>query len=68
MVKFPQVMAIGDVANTLGVSRQYINKLVKEDRLRCQETSAGKIFLTEDVLRFKKQREKKAKVDRRIKR
>jgi len=67
MGKFPQVMAIGDAVNTLGVSRQYINKLVKEGRLHCQETSAGKIFLAEDVLRFKKQREKKAKVDRRIK-
>ena len=64
----PQVMAMGDVVKTLGVSRQYINRLVDEDRLQCQETSAGKIFLAKDVIAFKKDLEKRAKKDRRIKR
>lgn len=67
MKKLPKVMAIGDVAEMLNVSRQYINRLVKEGRLSCQQTSAGKIFLESDVLAFKKDREKRAKKDPRIK-
>ena len=63
----PKVMGIGDVAEMLKVSRQYINRLVQEGRLRCQPTSAGKIFLEKDVLAFKKDREKRAKRDPRIK-
>lgn len=61
-------MGIGDVAEMLNVSRQYINRLVKEGRLSCQQTSAGKIFSERDVLAFKKDREKRAKKDPRIKR
>lgn len=66
MRDFPKVMAIGDVVQSLGVSRQYINKLVREKQLRCQITSAGKIFLEDDVLKFKKDRLKRAKKDPRI--
>ncbi len=61
-------MGIGDVAEMLNVSRQYINRLVKEGRLRCQKTSAGKIFSEGDILAFKRDREKRAKKDHRIKR
>lgn len=60
-------MAAGDVAKLLNVSYQYIDKLVKQERLPCQQTSSGRIFLEEDVLQFKKERERKAKQDRRIK-
>ncbi len=63
-----KMMGIGDVSELLDVSRQYINRLVKEGRLACQQTSAGKIFLESDVLAFKKDREKRAKKDPRIKR
>lgn len=65
--KLPKVMAAGDVAKLLNVSYQYIDKLVKQGRLPCQQTSSGMIFLEADVLRFKKERERKAKQDRRIK-
>ena len=61
-------MGIGDVADMLKVSRQYINRLVQEGRLHCQSTSAGKIFLEKDVLAFKKDRERRAIKDLRIKR
>ena len=61
-------MAAGDVAMTLGVTYQYIDKLAQEGRLPFQQTSSGKIFLEEDVLTFQREREKKAKTDKRIKR
>lgn len=67
MPKNPKVMAAGDVADLLGVSYQYIDKLAREGRLPYQMTSSGKIFLEGDVLAFKKEREKKSKTDRRIK-
>jgi excisionase family DNA binding protein len=65
--KPPKVMAAGDVADLLGVSYQYIDKLAKEGRLPFQQTSSGKIFLEKDILRFKKARDRKAKTDPRIK-
>lgn len=68
MPKNPKVMAAGDVADLLGVSYQYIDKLAREGRLPFQMTSSGKIFLEEDVLNFQKERQKKAKTDSRIKR
>ena len=68
MIKNPKVMAAGDVAECLGVTYQYIDKLTQAGRLPFQQTSSGKIFLEDDVLAFKREREKKAKTDRRIKR
>lgn len=56
-----------DVAAYLGVSRQYIDRIVKEAKIPFQETSAGTIFMESDVLAYKKQRMKKAKKDARIK-
>ncbi len=55
-----------DVAEYLGVSRQYVDKLVKEAKLPFQETSAGMIFMESDVLAYKKKRMEKAKSDTRI--
>lgn len=66
MRNFPKVMAIGDVVETLGVSRQYINRIVREGLLQSQMTSAGKIFFEEDVMEFKKDRLRRAKKDPRI--
>jgi len=68
MMKSPKMMAAGDVVKCLGVTYQYIDKLVLEDRLPFQQTSSGKIFLEDDVLAFKRERDRKAKTDRRIKR
>lgn len=67
MMKLPKVMAAGDVVKLLRVSYQYIDKLVQEGRLPYQQTSSGRIFLDEDVLAFKRERDRKAKTDRRIK-
>jgi predicted site-specific integrase-resolvase len=68
MSKNPKILAAGDVADLLGVSYQYIDKLSREGRLAFQMTSSGKVFLEEDVLAFQREREKKAKTDQRIKR
>lgn len=68
MKNLPKVMGIGDAAEMLNVSRQYINRLMKEGRLHCQQTSACKIITEKDVLAFKKDREKRAKKNPRIKR
>ncbi len=68
MRKFPKVLATGDVAELLGISYQYIDKLVKEGRLRYQQTASGRVYLETDVLDFMRERDRKAKTDRRIKR
>jgi len=67
MTKSPKMLAAGDVVQLLGVTYQYIDKLVKEGRLPFQQTSSGRIFREEDVLAFKREREKKSKTDPRIK-
>jgi len=65
--RMPKVMARTDVAEFLGVSRQYVDKLVKEGKLPSQETSAGTIFMESDVVAYRKERLQKAKSDTRIK-
>lgn len=59
---------MGDVMRILGVSRPRINELVRREKLRYQDTAAGKVFLENEVLAYKKEREKRAKTDPRIKR
>lgn len=68
MTQNPKVLAAGDVVKCLGVTYQYIDRLAQEGRLPFQQTSSGKIFLEDDVLAFKRERDKKAKTDSRIKR
>jgi len=66
MAFFPKIMAAGDVKKYLGVSYQYVNKLADEGKLSFQQTSSGRIFLAEEIEKFKKERLKKAKNDPRI--
>jgi hypothetical protein len=68
MAKNIRILSAGDVRKLLKVTYQYIDKLTQEGRLSFQQTSAGKIFLEEDVLMFKRERDMKAKTDRRMKR
>ncbi len=68
MSKNPKILAAGDVADLLGVTYQYFDKLAREERLPFQMTSSGKVFFEEDVLAFQEKRDKKAKTDPRIKR
>ncbi len=61
MQEFPEIMGMGDVMQYLKVSRQYIDRLVEQGKLRCKQTSTGKVFLFSDVAAFQKQRALKAK-------
>ena len=57
MKDFPKVLGMGDVTRLLGVSRQYVDKLIEQGKLRYQVTSTGKVFLEKDVLGLKRQQE-----------
>ena len=60
------LLGIRDVADTLGLSRDYIYQLIRENKLPCQRTSSGYVFEQESVLEFQRQRMEKAKTDPRI--
>ena len=61
MQEFPEIMGMGDVVLYLKVSRQYVDRLVEQGKLRCKQTSTGKVFLLSDVTQFQKERLLKAK-------
>lgn len=63
---FPKVMAMGDACSYLSLSPEYITQLANQGRLRCQKTSAGRIFLEADIIEFQRLRKMKAKGDRRF--
>ncbi len=67
MEPFPKVLSIGEVRHILGVSRSRVEHFVEGGKLRYQNTLAGKIFLHSDVLALKKERQRRAKTDPRIK-
>jgi len=61
MQDFPEIMGMGDVVQYLKVSRQYVDRLVEQGKLRCKQTSTGKVFLFSDVAEFQKKRTLKLK-------
>lgn len=63
----PKIMGMGDVMETLGVSRQRIVEFVRQGKLHPIHTSAGKIFTESEVMALKKERENRAKKNPRIK-
>lgn len=66
MNHFPKVLSIGEVQRILGVSRSRVEQFIDQGKLQYQDTLAGKIFLEGDVLALKKDRQKRAKKDPRI--
>ena len=66
MIDPAKVMGALDVAQYLGVSRQYVDRLVRAGKLKYQKTSAGPIFLESDVATFRRYRLRQAKRDPRI--
>jgi hypothetical protein len=66
MDDFPKVLSIGEVQRILGVSRSRVEQFIDQGKLQYQDTLAGKIFLESNVLAFKKERQKRAKKDPRI--
>ncbi len=51
-----KLLASGDVRKLLGVSYQFIEKLVNAGRLPYYQTSSGRIFREADVLKIKDER------------
>lgn len=66
-VKYPKVMGRADVALHLGITPQYVDKLADKGDLYFQDTSAGKIFFENDVIRYEKGRAKRRASDKRFK-
>ena len=54
--QFPDIMGVGDVVKYLRVSRQYVDRLARAGKLRCKDTSTGKVFLRSDVVTFQEAR------------
>lgn len=67
MLASSKLLGIKDASDLTGLSKQYIHQLCDEGKLRFENTSSGKIFLEEDILKFQKERKDKAKNDPRIK-
>lgn len=63
---FPEIMGMGDVTQYLKVSRQYVDRLIEQGKLRCKQTSTGKVFLFSDVTAFQRQRELKEKTKKQM--
>lgn len=59
--QFPDIMGVGDVVKFLRVSRQYVDRLARGGKLRCKDTSTGKVFLRSDVVAFQEARVTKRK-------
>lgn len=66
-LKEPKLLSSGDVRQILGVSYQFVEKLVESGKLPFYQVSSGRIFRECDVLEIKAERLKKAKIDKRIK-
>lgn len=60
--QFPDIMGMGDVVKYLRVSRQYIDRVVAAGKLRCKQTSTGKVFLKSDVAAFQEERRRRQKI------
>lgn len=61
-----KLMGVLDVAEYLGVSRQYVDRLVRLGKLKYQKTSAGMIFFQSEVAVFRRKRLQQAKIDPRV--
>ena len=63
----PKLLGAWDVAQILWVSLQYIDQLVREDKIPHQKISSWTVFFEEDIIVFAENRRKKAENDKRIK-
>jgi len=59
MQDFPEIMGMMDAVELVGVSRQYLDRLVRAGKLRHRKTSGGIIFLKSDLEFLAVQRRKK---------
>ena len=57
MNTLPEIMGTGDVMEYLGVSKQRVYELIERGQLKPRKTSAGIIFLKDDVVAYKRKRD-----------
>lgn len=62
-----KLLSSGDVRKALGVSYQFIERLVETGKLPYYQTSSGRIYRESDVLLIRDERVEKAKTDKRVK-
>ena len=57
---FPEVFGVGEVQQYMGISKQYVKKLVEQGKITpVVHLSCGRIFLKEDIVAFDKTRKKR---------
>ena len=56
-----ELMAIGDISLHLNISKGRAHILVKNYNIPYKNTSAGKIFLKSDIIKFQKERSENMK-------
>ena len=61
-----KLLSSGDVRKVLGVSYQFIERLVETGQLPYYQTSSGRIYREPDVLAVRDNRVEKAKTDKRV--
>ena len=57
--QFPQIMGMAEVAEYMGVSRQYVDRIARAGKLRYKLASARMVFLKNDVAAFQEARMRK---------
>ncbi|QMU65990.1 MAG: hypothetical protein GKR88_18040 [Flavobacteriaceae bacterium] len=60
----PKILAFGDVADFLRISKQRLGVLIKHYSIPHQMTSAGRVFFEEDIIAFQEARKDKMKYRR----
>ena len=63
----PKLMGTWDVCKLLWVSIQYIDQLVKEDKILYQRISSWLVFFEEDIIKFSERRKEKGESKNRSK-
>lgn len=61
-----ELMGIGDVSNFLNISRIRVHYLVEKYNIPHKNTSAGRVFLKSDIIKFQKERSKNMKHAKKI--
>ncbi len=67
MTARPRLIGLQDAANLLGISTTYFREAAVKKKIYFQVVGGRKIFFYNEIIEFKKRREKQAKTDKRVK-